>query len=121
MGTDRLDLSVFDPAADEVHWERRVRGILTAAEAELGRRRALHSPIALVAGWARPVLSAAAVLVMISGSAFVFAQRNAGIQPEPGPQVAESLQLPETVGDWLAADRPPAVSDLVLALEGDWQ
>lgn len=56
----------LDPADDPAAWERRVEAITAAAEPELSRRSEQLAPAFGVhlEQWARPVLTAAAVLIM---------------------------------------------------------
>lgn len=100
----------LDPAEEPVTWERRVEAITAAAEPELNRRaRDLAPAFGLqLERWARPVLTAAAGLV-VAGTALLLVS---GEPPRggPGPVAAGS---PETsagtlvspvVDPWLESD-----------------
>jgi hypothetical protein len=115
MERERLDLSPLDPAADQLAYERRVRRVLEAAAPELERRRTLRTPLALLGGWARPVLVAAALVAVVAGGVLVATERaGSGVAPV---QAAETLGVPSPAADWLAEGREPTRSDLVLAME----
>ncbi len=63
---DRIDLSPLDPARDPVRWADFVAATRLRVEAALA---APPAPLDLLAGWVRPILAAAAVLVALLGSA----------------------------------------------------
>lgn len=118
MDPERLDLSPIDYTADPGERERLVAAILARAEPELRRRLAAQSPIALLARWVRPTLSAAAVLAAVSAAALVLARTAEELAP-PGAGLAEALEVPAPVTPWLVGEREPTVSDVILALEGE--
>lgn len=119
MDKERLDLSVLDPGADQLRWERLVRRINEAAASELARRAALRgSVVGVLAGWARPMIAAAASVALASASVLALAGREP-LGPEPGQSVAEALRIPAPVAEWVADERSPDMTDLLLALEGD--
>lgn len=121
MERERLNLSALDPAADSERWELLVGTITRRAMPELARRAALRSPLVLLAGWARPMLAAAAVLAVISIAAL-----NAPLEP-PSPSIGqaagmvEELRVPAPLAAWLTEERGPTVDDLILALDGDFR
>jgi hypothetical protein len=115
MEPERLDLSVLDVAADQLRYERLVRRVLDAAGPELERRALQRNPLAVLAGWTRPVLAAAALVGLLAGSVLVATER-AGTPEAPGP-MAEALGVPSPAADWLAEGREPTRADLVLAME----
>jgi hypothetical protein len=121
MDPERLNLSVLDPAADAERWERVINKITDHAMPELARRAAARSPLLLLAGWARPMLSAAAVLAAISIAALTTASRI----PQPVAQQAggmvEALQVPAPLATWLTEERGPTIDDLIVALDGDFR
>lgn len=118
MDAERLDLSALDPTANPERQERLVRSITHHAAPELARRAAENSPIALLASWARPMLVAAAVVIVCSSAVLTMTPdvRNP-LTPDAG--IVEALHVPTPVADWLTEDRAPTVGDLILALEGD--
>ena len=114
MEPQRVDLSPLDPSRDQVGYERLIRRILAAAEPELARRAGQASPIALVAGWARPTLAAAAIIAVVALGALKTSERG---QPRPTESMVETLGVPAPAADWLEDGREPTASDLVLAME----
>lgn len=127
MDRHRIDLSPLDPAHDPARWDRRVRSIMAHAAPELARRAAAQrSVLTVLAGWARPALAAALILVALSGAVVGFANRLAPAPTAAAPDVAEALtvnvlggpELPELLAALLRAEQPPAVFDL-MALEDE--
>lgn len=122
MDHERLNLAALDPAADSERWERTIASIRERAQPELQRRRlAARNPLFLLASWARPMLSAAAVLAAVSVALLSIEDEPAPqplvLQPEAG--VAAALQIPDPMSAWLDEERAPTIDDLLLALEGD--
>ncbi len=100
------------PADDPAGWERRIEAITAAAEPELSRRAKQLAPAFGVhlEQWARPVLAAAAVLIM-AGTAVLalsdrpqFAERPvAGVAGASTGRSGEALVSP-VVDPWLESD-----------------
>lgn len=118
MDHERLDLSPLDPAADRLRWERLIRRINAAAGAELRRRAEAAGPLAFLAGWARPLLSGAALVAVASGSVLSMVRSGTGADSPVG-SMADALWIPEPVAEWVADERQPSVADLLLAYEGE--
>lgn len=116
METERTDLSALDPTADRLGYERLVRRIMAAAAPELARRAAAANPLALLAGWARPTLAAAAIIAVFAVGALAATERAAAVEEEAGT-FADALGLPARAADWLTEGREPTEYDLVLAME----
>lgn len=114
MDTERVDLSPLDLAEDQVGYRRLVHRILEAADPELARRAQEAGPLALVAGWARPTLVAAAIIAAIAlGGLMAGGQHPA----EPASSMVDALGVPAPAADWLESGREPSTADLVLAME----
>lgn len=113
MDTERVDLSPLDPAEDRLRYERWVRRILDAAAPELARRAREDGPLALVAGWARPMLAAAAVIAALALGVLSAVERDAAATDS----VVDALGVPAPAAEWLEDGREPTASDLVLAME----
>jgi hypothetical protein len=111
----RVDLSPLDPTLDPMAYERLVRRIVTAAGPELERRAREAGPLARVAGWARPTLAAAAIIVLVALSAIV-AHDATGPDGEDMRSL-EALGVPAPAAEWLEQGREPTTADLVLAVE----
>jgi len=114
MDTERVDLSPLDPGEDRLSFERLVRRILDAADPELTRRAREAGPLALVAGWARPTLAAAAIIAVLALGGLAAFQRGGD---EPTDSVVEALGVPAPAAEWLEDGREPSAEDLVLAME----
>jgi hypothetical protein len=114
MDTERVDLSPLDPMEDRVRYERLVRRILDAADPELVRRTREAGTLALVAGWARPALAAAAIIAALALGGLGAMHRQAA---QPADSMADALGVPAPAADWLANGREPTTDDLVLAME----
>ena len=63
MDERRLDLSALDPARDPARWRAVVDATLTRVDDVLLHRR--QDPLALIAGWRRPLLAAAAAALPV--------------------------------------------------------
>ena len=113
MDTEWVDLSPLDPTEDQLRYERWVRRILDAAAPELARRAREDGPLALVAGWARPMLAVAAVIAALALGVLSAVEREA----TPAESVVEALGVPTPAAEWLEDEREPTASDLVLAME----
>lgn len=69
---EAVDLSLLDPELDPHRWAVLMNATrLRVAEAVLRRRREVD-PLELVSDWARPILAAAAVILLLLGAATVF-------------------------------------------------
>lgn len=114
MEPQRVDLSPLDPRVDQLRYERLIRRILGAAEPELARRARQAGPLALVAGWARPTLAAAAIIAAVALGALLAHER---ARTQPTEFMVDALGVPAPAADWLTEGREPTASDLVLAME----
>jgi hypothetical protein len=119
MDPERLDLSPLDPAADAERWARLAAAIARRAAPELARRAQLKSPLLFLAGWARPMLSAAAALAAISVATLATADHTPRRVATPPRGLVEVLQVPAPAAAWLLEERAPTVDDLILALDGE--
>jgi hypothetical protein len=119
MDPERLNLSALDPAADAEHWERVIKTITGRALPELTRRAAVRSPLLLLAGWARPMLSAAALLAAISITALTTVHRAPQSTEPQAAGLVEELRVPAPLATWLTEERAPTIDDLILALNGE--
>lgn len=116
MTENPLDLSALDPAADG-SLEGLVRTINTRAVPELARRQAARGPFAVLAGWARPTLAAAAALAAVSLVGLSMGGSRPDLPPLRG--VPEELGLTGPVVEWVTEGRTPTQEDLLLAMEDD--
>lgn len=123
MDKERLNLAALDPAADAERWEHTIASIREHALPELARRRsAARSPLLLLAGWARPMLSATAVLAAVSITLLSLDDRpEETVVLQQAPGMIEALQVPAPLATWLTEERAPTVDDLLLALDGEYR
>lgn len=120
MDPMRIDLTPLDPAADPARFEAMVRVIMERAGPELVRRARRVSPILLLAQWARPLAAAAAALAALATGTLVIADRPvSGSEVATAAGLAEALHVPAPVADWVSEERPPSVSDLLVAVVED--
>lgn len=118
---DPPDLRALDPRRDPRRWQRMVGRITHAAAPELARRaQAARLPpeglLALLSGWARPALSAAAALAAAAATVLVLTAGDAHTGPAPG--IAEGLGYPQPVALWVETGQTPSVEELLVSLEG---
>lgn len=116
MEPERIDLSPLDPAQDQLAYERLIRRIVDAARPELRRRAASDGPLGLVAGWARPTLAAASIIVALAAAALMATDRPDAAGTELSG-VVDALGVPAPAAEWLEDGREPDAADLVLAME----
>ena len=72
-----VDFSPLDPTRDP-KWAARVEATRRAAAAIVERRTMAQGPLDIVNGWARPILAAAAVLLVLLGGADALLHGSAG-------------------------------------------
>lgn len=108
MEPDPIDLRPL--AIPDLRRERMVRAVLARAQAA----PIVRGPLAMLAGWMRPTLAAAAVIAAVSIGALAWPRA----QPEPAPlTIADGLRLPEPAADWIAENRSPSEADLLASWE----
>jgi hypothetical protein len=71
-----------------------------------------RSPLLVLAGWARPMLAAAATVAAVSLGSLLWYGRAPETVSEP-LTVADGLRIPAPVDDWVVDDRAPAEADLL--------
>lgn len=118
MHQDPIDLSPLHPAP-----ARREAMVAAITARVLAEAAAVRSPLAFVVGWMRPTLAAAAAVAAVSLGVLA-AERDAptaaaGSGSTAMRTVADELNFPEPVAEWIAEERTPSDADLIHALEGD--
>lgn len=121
-GNGRSGPPGLDPADDPAAWERRVEAITAAAEPELDRRsRELAPAFGLqLERWARPVLTAAAGLVVAGTALLVLSgepsRGGAGPVAAGSPGTSGETLVSPVVDPWLDSDSLTieAVEELVI-------
>jgi hypothetical protein len=120
------DLAPLDPSADTARWERMVAGITMAAAPELKRRAAMPDLglLQLLAGYARPAVSAAALMAAAAGAVFFASGGPAASTDAAQPsqtQVADGLGYPAPMAPWLASDQAPSSGEMLTIMQGGEQ
>lgn len=116
INDERVDLSPLDPRGDQLRWERLIRSVMDAAAPELARRTSSATPLAVLGSWARPALTAAALVAALAVGALAMTERVAEAADAPGT-VADALGVPEPASVWLAEQRGPTAGDVAFAME----
>ena len=106
---DRVDLSPLDPASDPKEFDRHVRGIRTAAAAELLRRQSRVALGDLIVCWRRPILEATLLLACAAAVALLVV-RESPASSEDG--FAEALGVPRSMVPWVGAGDRPSPAEL---------
>ncbi len=112
-GDQLIDLASLDPTRDAARFEHVVASINARASDELAVRRSQTSAIVLLARWKRPMLAAAALVALISGT-ILFNVRVP--QPDFAPQtdgIAEAMGIPAELAQWIDGDDLPSTADLI--------
>jgi hypothetical protein len=118
MDHEHVDLSALDRFGNPARLEGAVRGVMAQAAPILARRAQGRPVLSLVAVWARPALAAAAVVAAVSVVGLATPLEQKASVPSVLPvSVAEALNLPTPVSDWVVEEREPTASDLILALD----
>lgn len=114
MTEDPFDFSPLDPSSDRVAFERAVRRIGRSAAPLLAARRSARGPFRQIVRWRRPMIAAAAVIILGSVTALV----RLGAMPGTAPSsAAEVLGVPTTLARWAQGDRIPTAGEVVVSLE----
>jgi hypothetical protein len=109
MDPDRIDLSPL--GLNDLRRARMARAVM--ARAQLAGPR---TPLALLAGWARPTLAAAAVVAAVSLGALAWPSAHAAQTASP-LTIADALDIPEPAADLIAEQRPVSDDDLLISWE----
>ncbi|HEX6911625.1 MAG TPA: hypothetical protein VF142_14585 [Longimicrobium sp.] len=109
MDPDRIDLSPL--GLDDLRRARMARAVM--ARAQLAGPR---TPLAMLAGWARPTLAAAAVVAAVSVGALAWPSANAAQTSSP-LTIADALDIPEPAADLIAEQRAVSDDDLLISWE----
>lgn len=104
----RLDLSALDPARDPGRW----RGVMEATMARVDGvllARSRPDPLALIAGWRRPLLAAAAAAVLLLVPVEIALERR-----EARQETVRGMVSISTV--WAQEGRAPSGAELLRAI-----
>lgn len=117
MTDDRMDLSPLDPTGDREHFEPIVASIADRAALELARRRARTSAFGQIAGWRRPMLAAAAAIVIASVA--VLTQVAIPTNDVRAEGLAVAMGVPQGLAEWVTGGGTPTPADLLAGLAGE--
>ncbi|HEU4556582.1 MAG TPA: hypothetical protein VFS20_01990 [Longimicrobium sp.] len=107
MDERRLDLSALDPARDPARWRAMVGATLARMDDVLVHRR--QDALSLIAGWRRPLLAAAAaVLLVLLPVEFALERREARVKTVRGLVAASTA--------WAQEGRAPTGAELLRAM-----
>jgi hypothetical protein len=108
MDERRVDLSALDPARDPARWRAMVGSTLARVDDVLLHRR--QDPLALIAGWRRPLLAAAAAAVLVLVPVEVALERR-----ETRVKTVRGLVAASTA--WAREGRAPTGAELLRAMD----
>ena len=110
MDPERIDLTPL--GLDDLRRARMARAVMARAQLAAAPR----TPLAELAGWARPTLAAAAVIAAVSLGALAWrpASADAGNTPLT---IADGLRIPEPAADLIAEERGVTEDDLLNSWE----
>ena len=102
--SERIDLSPL--GLDDLRRARMARAVMARVQLN-----AVRTPLAVLAGWARPTLAAAAVITAVSLGALAWPRGHA--HASPPLTLADALRIPEPAADLIAEQRPVSDDDLL--------
>ncbi|HYH80102.1 MAG TPA: hypothetical protein VEX86_09895 [Longimicrobium sp.] len=108
MDERRLDLSALDPARDAGRWRAVMDSTLARVDDVLLHRR--QDPLALIAGWRRPLLAAAAAAVVVLVPVELLLERR-----EARVETVRGLVAVSTA--WAQEGRAPTGAELLRAMD----
>lgn len=103
--------------AGEGHLIALTERIVSAAGPELARRRQEDSLLFVLAQWSKPIISAAAVLVVVAGSILGIHRRGTSDDETQAVTLAEVL-IPQELAPWYYPENETTLMEIVSALEG---
>ena len=103
-----VDLSTLDPAR-RAEWAARIEATRRAVAAIVERRAVIQGPLDIVGGWARPILAAAAILLVLLGGAGALLDGSAASARAPLGEARRLALLSEAS---LAHGRAPTGAEL---------
>jgi hypothetical protein len=109
---EAIDLSPLDPERDPPRWARTVEAVRLRVETALIQRSREPDPFAVLSRWARPILSAAAVALLLLGSAAI---RLAG---PAVPAASEARRLAYLAESSVVHGQPPTGAQVMKAIAG---
>jgi hypothetical protein len=104
-----IDLSPLDPEVDAQRWSLIVESTRLRVAAVLHGRQA--DPLAVLSGWARPILAAAAAVLLLLGAATV------AFGDPDRPAVSEARRLAYLTESSVLRGRGPTGAELLAAID----
>jgi hypothetical protein len=108
-----VDLSPLDPERDQVRWARVASATRARVAAALATRGREPDLLDVVSGWTRPILAAAAGLLLLLGAAEATAGRS-----HPAAPRSEARRLAWLSESAVLHDRAPTGAELEAVLRG---
>ena len=109
----RIDLSPLDPEGDPERWRRMMQATRLRMAAVLRDRERNADPLEVLSGWVRPILAAAAALLLLLGAADAMVD---GPGPSPGSNARRLARLTE---DAVLHGRAPTGAELLAAIRAE--
>jgi hypothetical protein len=104
-----IDLSPLDPERDPKHWALLVDVVRLRVEAAVAERAREPDALAVLSGWARPILAAAAALLVLGTAAITLR--------EPAvPATTEARRLAYLAESSVLHGRPPTGAQVMNAI-----
>ena len=120
MNEDRIDFSLIDPLEDDERFEQLVGAITERAAYQLAERRARYSAVGQVAQWWRPMLAAAAVLLIMAVTTLarvdgpvVEVQMAQAVPSDDEVSFAVAVGVPQQFAQWIGGDEAPTPAELL--------
>jgi hypothetical protein len=113
MTDDRIDLSPLDPTVDSNRFDKIVSQVMERAGGELEARRARTSALAQVVSWRRPMLAAAAVLLLLCGGVLFRVRVPEAASEVEYEGIAEAMGVPTVLAQGMRSDQLPSAAELL--------
>ena len=107
---EAIDLSPLDPRRDPNRWSLLVEATRLRVAAAMLQRSRERDPLAIVSGWARPILAAAAVVLVLLGAV------GAALRGPVAPSGSAPRRLALLAEASVVEGRSPTGAELVAAL-----
>ena len=107
-----IDLSPLDPERDPQRWAVTVDAVRLRVEATLLQRSREPDPLAVLTLWVRPILAAAAVAVVLLGTAAIT------LAGRPTPAASEARRLAYLAESSVVHGRTPTGAQVMNAIAG---
>jgi hypothetical protein len=113
MTDDRLDLTPLDPTVDGDRFGRIVSAIMERAVDELEARRSRASALAQLVTWRKPMLAAAAILLLLCGGVLFRVRVPEATSQVEYEGIAEAIGVPTVLAQGMRSDQLPSTAELL--------